>query len=109
MRVLALRGVHVIMAVRNLSSGANVKELILKENPTAKIDVMELDLASFASVRKFASEFLSLNRPLNILMYDNFLRLAITLQLFRVLSNIDWFFSASPSDMFNTLFDLCLK
>ncbi|CAA7390877.1 unnamed protein product [Spirodela intermedia] len=67
-RVLALRGVHVIMAVRNLSSGANVKELILKETPTAKVDVLELDLSSFASVRKFASEFLLLNLPLNILI-----------------------------------------
>ncbi|CAA6655574.1 unnamed protein product [Spirodela intermedia] len=56
------------MAVRNLSSGANVKELILKETPTAKVDVLELDLSSFASVRKFASEFLLLNLPLNILI-----------------------------------------
>lgn len=67
-RVLALRGVHVIMAVRNLSAGASVKEAILKEIPTAKADVMELDLTSMASVRKFASEFNNLNHPLNILI-----------------------------------------
>ncbi|KAJ0963560.1 hypothetical protein J5N97_028682 [Dioscorea zingiberensis] len=67
-RVLALRGVHVIMAVRNLSTGSSVKESILKEIPSAKVDVLELDLTSMASVRKFASDFGSLNLPLNILI-----------------------------------------
>ena len=67
-RALAIRGVHVIMGVRNVSSGEKVKELILKEAPSAKIDVLELDLCSFTSVRKFSSEFHSLNLPLNILM-----------------------------------------
>ena len=67
-RVLALRGVHVVMAVRNLPAGRDVKEAIVKEIPSAKVDVMELDLSSMASVRKFASEFNSLDLPLNILM-----------------------------------------
>lgn len=70
-RVLALHGVHVIMAVRNVDAGRNVKETILKEIPTAKVDVMELDLSSLASVRKFASEYKSLGLPLNLLMYEN--------------------------------------
>lgn len=56
------------MAVRNLSAGNSAKEAIAKEIPTAKVDVLELDLTSMASVRKFASEFSSLNLPLNILM-----------------------------------------
>ncbi|CAA2981618.1 Hypothetical predicted protein [Olea europaea subsp. europaea] len=68
-RVLALRGVHVIMAVRNLSAGNEVKETIIKEVPKARIDAMELDLSSIASVRKFASEFNSLGLPLNLLLY----------------------------------------
>ncbi|XP_020079885.1 short-chain dehydrogenase TIC 32, chloroplastic-like [Ananas comosus] len=67
-RVLAKRGVHVVMAVRNVTSGNNVKEEILKEIPSAKLDVMELDLTSKASVRKFASEFKSQNLPLNVLI-----------------------------------------
>nr|ACU23411.1 unknown [Glycine max] len=67
-RVLALRGVHVVMAVRSLDSGKNVKETILKEIPSAKIDVMELDLSSMASVRKFAADFNSSGLPLNILI-----------------------------------------
>ncbi|XP_042507553.1 short-chain dehydrogenase TIC 32, chloroplastic-like isoform X2 [Macadamia integrifolia] len=56
-RVFALRGVHVVMGVRNVASGNNVKEEIMKEVPSAKVDVMELDLSSMASVRRFASDF----------------------------------------------------
>ncbi|KAK7399200.1 hypothetical protein VNO78_10378 [Psophocarpus tetragonolobus] len=67
-RVLALRGVHVVMAVRNVDSGKKVKETILKEIPSAKIDVMGLDLSSIASVRKFAAAFSSSGLPLNILI-----------------------------------------
>ncbi|XP_012471805.2 short-chain dehydrogenase TIC 32, chloroplastic [Gossypium raimondii] len=67
-RVLALRGVHVVMAVRNADAGQNVKESILKEIPRAKIDVMDLDLSSMASVRKFASQYQSSNLPLNLLI-----------------------------------------
>ncbi|KAF7151642.1 hypothetical protein RHSIM_Rhsim02G0232500 [Rhododendron simsii] len=67
-RVLALRGVHVVMAVRNTDAGRKVREAILKENPNAKLDVMELDLGSMASVRKFSSEYKSLGLPLNLLI-----------------------------------------
>ena len=67
-RVLALRGVHVIMAVRNMAAGRDVKEAIVKEIAGAKVDVMELDLCSMASVRKFASEFNTKSLPLNLLV-----------------------------------------
>ena len=67
-RVLALRGIHVIMGVGNLSSGNNVKKAIVEEIASAQVDVMELDLSSMASVRKFASDFEALTLPLNILM-----------------------------------------
>ncbi|GFZ01365.1 NAD(P)-binding Rossmann-fold superfamily protein [Actinidia rufa] len=69
-RVLALHGVHVVMAVRNIDSGSKVKEAILEEKPEAKIDVMELDLGSMESVRKFASEYKSSGLPLNLLIYN---------------------------------------
>nr|POE68045.1 short-chain dehydrogenase tic 32, chloroplastic [Quercus suber] len=45
------------MGVRNMVAGKDAKEAIIKEIPTAKVDVMELDLSSMASVRKFASDF----------------------------------------------------
>ncbi|XP_057480931.1 short-chain dehydrogenase TIC 32, chloroplastic-like [Actinidia eriantha] len=67
-RVLALRGAHVIMGVRNMAAGKEVKEAIVKEIPAAKIDAMELDLSSMASVRKFAAEFSSSRLPLNLLI-----------------------------------------
>ncbi|XP_049393841.1 short-chain dehydrogenase TIC 32, chloroplastic-like isoform X1 [Solanum stenotomum] len=67
-RVLALRGVHVIIAVRNMTAGKDVKEAILKEIPAAKVDVMELDLSSFDSVKKFAADFISSGHSLNILI-----------------------------------------
>lgn len=67
-RVLASHGVHVIMAVRNVDSGSNVKEDIIKQIPNAKVDVMELDLSSMSSVRTFASKYNSSGLPLNILI-----------------------------------------
>ncbi|XP_049393843.1 short-chain dehydrogenase TIC 32, chloroplastic-like [Solanum stenotomum] len=67
-RVLALRGVHVIMGVRNISAGEQVKETIIKDVPQAKIDALELDLSSLASVRNFASNYNSLGLPLNLLI-----------------------------------------
>ena len=57
------------MPVRNVAAGLVVKESIVANIPGARIDVLELDLSSMASVRRFASEFESLNLPLNILMY----------------------------------------
>ncbi|KAL5173694.1 Short-chain dehydrogenase TIC 32, chloroplastic [Glycine soja] len=72
-RVLAMRGVHVIMGVRNMNAAKDVKGAILKEIPAAKVDAMELDLSSMTSVRKFASEFISSGLPLNILIYHNWL------------------------------------
>lgn len=67
-RVLAFRGVHVIMAVRNTKAGLAVKDAIVKEIPGAKVEVMELDLSSMASVRKFAAEYIAAGLPLNILI-----------------------------------------
>lgn len=67
-RTLAMRGVHVVMAVRNVDAGKNLKEKLIEEIPAAKLDVLELDLSSLASVKKFASEFKSLGLPLNVLI-----------------------------------------
>ncbi|KAK9178819.1 hypothetical protein WN943_028013 [Citrus x changshan-huyou] len=67
-RVLALRGVHVVMGVRDIAAGKDVKETIVKEIPSAKVDAMELDLSSLASVRNFASEYNIQHHQLNILI-----------------------------------------
>ncbi|KAM7526313.1 hypothetical protein LguiA_016215 [Lonicera macranthoides] len=67
-RVLALRKAHVIIAARNMDSANEAKQLILKENQTARIDVLKLDLCSIKSIKAFADHFKSLNLPLNILI-----------------------------------------
>jgi len=67
-RVLALRGVHVVMAARNVESATKCKETIIKGCPSATIDVMKLDVSSLESVRSFANEYISKGLPLNILV-----------------------------------------
>lgn len=67
-RVLAKRGVRIIIPARNLKKAALVKENIQKESPEADITILEIDLSSFASVKRFCTEFLSLGLPLHILI-----------------------------------------
>ncbi|KAJ4966427.1 hypothetical protein NE237_018276 [Protea cynaroides] len=67
-RVLALRGANVIIPSRNLESGLKMKEALLKEQPNAKLEVMELDLASINSLTSFARSFNSSHQRLNILI-----------------------------------------
>ncbi len=56
-RVLAAKNATVIIAVRNLEKGQSALEKIKDEHPEADARIMELDLASLDSVRRFAEEF----------------------------------------------------
>ncbi|KAL7092506.1 hypothetical protein ACP275_12G168400 [Erythranthe tilingii] len=67
-RVLALRKVHVVIGARNIEAANEAKQMILKGNENARIDVLKLDLASLTSVKAFADSFIALNLPLNILI-----------------------------------------
>ncbi|XP_038895224.1 short-chain dehydrogenase TIC 32 A, chloroplastic-like isoform X2 [Benincasa hispida] len=67
-RVLAKRGVRIVMAARDMKKAAKVKERIKRESPEAEILVSEIDLSSLASVRRFCVEFAALGLPLNILI-----------------------------------------
>ncbi|GFZ17439.1 NAD(P)-binding Rossmann-fold superfamily protein [Actinidia rufa] len=67
-RVLAKRGVKVVIPARDVKRAAEVRESIQKESPEAEIILLEIDLSSIASVKRFCSEFLSLGLPLNILI-----------------------------------------
>ncbi|KAI3716755.1 hypothetical protein L1987_67862 [Smallanthus sonchifolius] len=69
-RVLVMRGVRVVMAVRDIEKGITVREAIITETPDAKVDIMELDLSSLASVGNFATKYRSSGLPLNILIYN---------------------------------------
>ena len=67
-RVLALRRAHVIIAARNMESANAAKQHILKDNETARVDVLKLDLCSLKSIKAFVDSFNALDVPLNILM-----------------------------------------
>ncbi|KAE8720638.1 tryptophan aminotransferase-related protein 2-like [Hibiscus syriacus] len=68
-RVMAKRGVRVVIAARDRKKAAKLKEGIQRDiNPNAEIIVLEIDLSSLASVKKFCTQFLALGLPLNILM-----------------------------------------
>ncbi|KAF0902512.1 hypothetical protein E2562_017911 [Oryza meyeriana var. granulata] len=67
-RVLALRGAEVIIPARTMESGIKVKESIAEEIPGSKLHVMEMDLSSLNSVRRFAKAFNSSHSHLNILI-----------------------------------------
>ncbi|KAL7105944.1 hypothetical protein ACP275_07G079100 [Erythranthe tilingii] len=67
-RVLAKRGVRVVIAAKDLTKAEGVKENIIKENKKAEIIILEIDLSSFASIHRFCDHFLSLGLPLHILI-----------------------------------------
>ncbi|KAJ8538367.1 hypothetical protein K7X08_014907 [Anisodus acutangulus] len=67
-RVLAMRNVHVIIAARNMEAANEAKQLILKDNNAARVDIEKLDLSSIRSVKAFADNFSALNLPLNMLI-----------------------------------------
>ncbi|KAG6476568.1 hypothetical protein ZIOFF_065810 [Zingiber officinale] len=67
-RVMALHSAHVIIKARNLKVVDVVKQHILQNTPSVKINIIELKLSSQKSVRAFTDKFLTMNLPLNILM-----------------------------------------
>ncbi|XP_050917985.1 short-chain dehydrogenase TIC 32 B, chloroplastic [Lathyrus oleraceus] len=67
-RVLAKRGVRVVIGARDMKKAIKIREKIQEESPYAEITLLEIDLSSLASVRRFCSEFLALELPLNILI-----------------------------------------
>jgi hypothetical protein len=62
----------VILPVRNIPKGELVKKHLLSTpvSHTGTIELMEMDLTSFSSVRKFAKEFLAKDLHLDILVLN---------------------------------------
>lgn len=56
-KVLAGKGARVILAVRDEGKGQTAAKLIRDEYPSALLEVMILDLADLASIRRFADAF----------------------------------------------------
>jgi NAD(P)-dependent dehydrogenase (short-subunit alcohol dehydrogenase family) len=67
-RALAAHGASVTMAVRDLDKGAAAIEQVRAAVPDAQLDLRELDLASLASIRTFASGFLEDHPVLDVLI-----------------------------------------
>lgn len=67
-RVLAEKNAAVIIAVRNLQKGNAAADRIKTDHRNAVIEVMELDLASLESVRRFAEKFRDGHSRLDLLI-----------------------------------------
>jgi NAD(P)-dependent dehydrogenase (short-subunit alcohol dehydrogenase family) len=67
-RALSAKGAHVLLAVRNRDNGQRALEEIRAEQPLASLEVLTLDLASLASVRRCAAEVSSKQQRLDILV-----------------------------------------
>ncbi len=65
---LAAKGFHVILASRNQQTSAQAIERIRAGNPSASLESIPLDLASFAAVRQCAAAFQAMGYPLHVLI-----------------------------------------
>lgn len=67
-RYLARAGATVVLACRNAEKGEAARAKIASSTPNADVQVRTLDVADLDSVRRFAAEFLSENKPLDLLI-----------------------------------------
>jgi NAD(P)-dependent dehydrogenase (short-subunit alcohol dehydrogenase family) len=67
-KVLAVKGARVVMAVRDLARGEQAAGDIRRTAPRAGLEVMALDLAGLASVRRFAETFSASHDRLDVLL-----------------------------------------
>lgn len=67
-RVLAGKGAHVVLAVRNREKGEEARADITRAEPQAKVTVQHLDLADLESVATFAEEFGTAHQRLDLLI-----------------------------------------
>jgi retinol dehydrogenase-12 len=65
---LAKHGSVVTVACRSKSDGEAAVAKIKKDFPNAQVSFLQLDLASFDSVRKFVADYKATNQPLHILV-----------------------------------------
>jgi len=67
-KAIAAKGATVVMACRNMRKAETAKAEVLQAVPNAKLDVMELDNASLASVKSFADAFKAKYDRLDVLL-----------------------------------------
>ena len=66
--VLSGKGANVIMAVRTIEKGKAAVMKIKSANPSALLELMQLDLADFDSIHRFSEEFHAKHAQLNVLI-----------------------------------------
>jgi NAD(P)-dependent dehydrogenase (short-subunit alcohol dehydrogenase family) len=66
--VLAGKGAHVVLAVRNLDKGNEAAERIRSASPDAEVTLQELDLTSLDSVRKASDELRAAHPRIDLLI-----------------------------------------
>lgn len=67
-KAIAAKGATVVMACRNMSKAEKAQADVMRSVPNAKIDVMQLDNASLASVKAFADAFKAKYDRLDLLL-----------------------------------------
>lgn len=67
-RALAAKGAHVVMGARNRGRVEAARERVLAEIPAASLEIVELDLGSFASVRGAAATIATAHPRVGILL-----------------------------------------
>ena len=65
---LAQDGAHVVMACRSEARAKEAMDFIKESEPKALLTFVRMDLASLASVRRAAKDFVALNLPLHVLV-----------------------------------------
>src|SRR3954471_8729802 len=65
---LARGGAHVVMACRNPDKGATARDEVVRRSGNERVELMALDLASFASIRGFAKEALDRFEHIDVLL-----------------------------------------
>lgn len=67
-KILAGKGGHIVMAVRNMSKGEKARDEVLATNPAVSVDLMQVDMGDLSSIKAFADAFNAKYDRLDILL-----------------------------------------
>jgi NAD(P)-dependent dehydrogenase (short-subunit alcohol dehydrogenase family) len=92
LRAFHATGATVYGTVRNIAKGQKIVDEILAADPSnkAKIELLEIDLESFESIRKGVKVFLEKEKTLNILVNNAGVSLSNTNSLSTLTSTLDY-------------------
>ena len=64
------QGYHLVLTYRNEKAGRDLQKELQQQFSDAKIDIMEIDLGSFDSIKSFAKQFLETYDRLDVLVHN---------------------------------------